>query len=163
MNNHVSELDLRSDLVCAGREPDPGGGRGSGRSFDGWMRRANLIAVECIGVTRARFVDRAARYASEREIVGPQAGQNQHPVRDRVGVRSGRAADLMRFRAAQRSDAAGRVGPGGEHGRAAGVQRCVGAANACVDTHGGNGFNAEFDVERKFRETRADQVAPTLN
>ena len=69
----------------------------------------------------------------------------------------------MRFRAAELFDAGGPCGPEANMAKLLASNAVRAAANACVDTHGGNGFNAEFDVERKFRETRLYQVAPISN
>jgi acyl-CoA dehydrogenase len=119
-----------------------------------------LIAGECIGNGRW-FVDRATRRAREREVFGRPIGANQgiqFPLaRAHVDVE---AADLMRFDAAARFDRHERCGAQANMALLLAADAAWNAANAAMQTFGGYGVDAEYDVERKFRETRLFQVAP---
>ena len=119
-----------------------------------------LIAAECIG-DGYWFVERATKYANERVVFDRPIGKNQgvqFPIAEAyIEVE---AASLMRFRACELYDAKEAVRRRGEHGEAARGQGILGSGNACLQTHGGFGFACEYDVERKFRETRLYQVAP---
>jgi acyl-CoA dehydrogenase len=162
MNNHVSELTF-VDLVVPAENLIGGEGRGFRAIVDGWNAERILIAAECVGDARW-FVDRAARYASEREVFNRKLGENQSiqfPIASAYAQTE--AADLMRFRAAQLFDAGQPCGAEANMAKLLASNAAWAAANACVDTFGGNGFNAEHDVERKFRETRLYQVAPISN
>ena len=123
-----------------------------------------LIAAECIGDGRW-FVERASRYASERVVFGRPIGANQgvqFPIaRAHAAVE---AADLMRWKAAWLlRRRASRAAPRRTWRSCSRREASWQAANACLDTHGGFGFAAEYDVERKFRETRLYKVAPVSN
>jgi acyl-CoA dehydrogenase len=119
-----------------------------------------LIAAECIGNGRW-FVDRATRRATERVVFGRPIGQNQgiqFPIaRAHISVE---AADLMRFRAASLFDQGEPCGAEANMALLLAADAAWEAANAAVQTFGGYGFDAEYDVERKFRETRLFKVAP---
>jgi acyl-CoA dehydrogenase len=119
-----------------------------------------LIAAECIGDGRW-FVEKAARYASEREVFGRPIGANQgvqFPVaRAHAAIE---AADLMRYKAAWLFEQGEPAGAEANMAKLLAAEASWAAANACLDTHGGWGFAEEYDVERKFRETRLYQVAP---
>jgi acyl-CoA dehydrogenase len=138
-------------------------GRGFRQIVDGWNAERILIAAECIGDGRW-FVEKAARYASEREVFGRPIGANQgvqFPIaRAHVAVE---AADLMRWRAAELFDAGASCGAEANMAKLLASEASWAAANACLDAHGGWGFAVEVDVERKFRETRLYQVAPVAN
>jgi acyl-CoA dehydrogenase len=128
--------------------------------LDGMNAERILIAAECVGDGRW-FVDRATRYATDRIVFDRPIGANQgvqFPIaRAHVNVE---AADLMRFEAARRFDAGLACGPQANMAKLLAADASWEAANACLQTHGGFGFAAEYDVERKFRETRLYQVAP---
>jgi acyl-CoA dehydrogenase len=119
-----------------------------------------LIAAECIGDGRW-FVERASRYASEREVFGRPIGRNQgvqFPIaRAHVHVE---AADLMRWKAADLFDAGKPCGAEANMAKLLAADASWEAADVALQTHGGYGFTAEYDIERKFRETRLYQVAP---
>jgi acyl-CoA dehydrogenase len=119
-----------------------------------------LIAAECIGDGRW-FIDKAQRYASERVVFGRPIGQNQgvqFPIaRAHVPVE---AADLMRCKAAALLDAGADAGAEANMAKLLAADASWEAANVCLQTHGGFGFASDYDVERKFRETRLYQVAP---
>jgi acyl-CoA dehydrogenase len=119
-----------------------------------------LIAAECIG-DGFWFIDRATRYAGERIVFDRPIGENQgvqFPIaRAYANVR---AADLMRYEAARLYDAGQPCGAEANMAKLLAADASWEAANVCLQTHGGFGFAAEYDVERKFRETRLYQVAP---
>jgi len=119
-----------------------------------------LIAAECIG-DGYWFVDRITKYASERSVFGRPIGQNQgvqFPIAESyIEVR---AADLMRFDACRLFDAGKPCGAEANMAKYLAAKASWEAANACLQFHGGYGFASEYDVERKFRETRLYQVAP---
>jgi acyl-CoA dehydrogenase len=119
-----------------------------------------LIAAECVG-DAYWFVDRARAYAGERVVFDRPIGQNQgiqFPIA-RAFVNA-RAADAMRYQAAALHDAGKPYGAEANMAKLLCADASWEAANACLQTHGGFGFAAEYDIERKFRETRLYQVAP---
>jgi acyl-CoA dehydrogenase len=135
-------------------------GRGFKYILDGLNAERILIAAECIG-DGYWFVDRARNYASERVVFDRPIGQNQgiqFPIaRAYVNVE---AANLMRYKAAALFDAHQPCGAEANMAKLLGADASWEAANVCLQTHGGFGFAAEYDIERKFRETRLYQVAP---
>ena len=135
-------------------------GQGFRYILDGMNAERILIAAECIG-DGYWFVDRARAYASDRVVFDRPIGQNQgvqFPIaRAYAAVR---AADLMRYEAAGLFDAGRPCGPEANMAKLLAADASWEAANVCLQTHGGFGFAAEYDVERKFRETRLYQVAP---
>jgi acyl-CoA dehydrogenase len=119
-----------------------------------------LIAAECIG-DGYWFVEKASKYAKERVVFGRPIGQNQgvqFPIAE--SYMEVRAADLMRFRAAELYAAHQPCGAEANMAKHLAAKASWEAANMCLQTHGGFGFAAEYDVERKFRETRLFLVAP---
>lgn len=119
-----------------------------------------LIAAECVG-DAWWFIDRAKAYANERIVFDRPIGQNQgiqFPIA-RAYVNT-RAADSIRYQAAALHDAGQSYGTEANMAKLLCADASWEAANACLQTHGGFGFAAEYDVERKFRETRLYQVAP---
>jgi acyl-CoA dehydrogenase len=135
-------------------------GQGFRYILDGLNAERTLIAAECIG-DGYWFVDRARRYASERVVFGRPIGQNQgvqFPIAEcYIEIE---AANLMRFHAASLFDAGKPCGAQANMAKLLAAKASWEAANVCLQTHGGFGFACEFDVERKFRETRLYQVAP---
>jgi len=135
-------------------------GQGFKYILDGLNAERTLIAAECIG-DGYWFVDKVTAYAKERIVFGRPIGQNQgvqFPIaRSFVNVE---AASLMRFEAARRFDAHEPCGAQGNMAKLLAADASWEAANACLQFHGGFGFACEYDVERKFRETRLYQVAP---
>ena len=119
-----------------------------------------LIAAECIGDGHW-FVDKVTAYAKERVVFGRPIGQNQgvqFPIAESyIEIE---AADLMRFEACRLYDAGEPCGAQANMAKYLAAKASWEAANACIQFHGGFGFAAEYDVERKFRETRLYQVAP---
>ncbi|GGR33872.1 acyl-CoA dehydrogenase family protein [Deinococcus ruber] len=128
--------------------------------LDGMNAERILISAECVG-DGYWFTERSSRYAGERVVFDRPIGQNQgvqFPIaRAYVNVR---AADLMRYQAAALFDAGQPCGAEANMAKLLAADASWEAANACLQTHGGFGFAAEYDVERKFRETRLYQVAP---
>ena len=135
-------------------------GKGFRYILDGMNAERILIAAECIGDGHW-FIDKATRYAKDRVVFDRPIGQNQgvaFPIaRAHVNVE---AADLMRWKAAQMFDAALACGAEANMAKLLAADASWESANVCLQTHGGFGFAAEYDVERKFRETRLYQVAP---
>jgi acyl-CoA dehydrogenase len=135
-------------------------GQGFRYILDGMNAERILIAAECIG-DGYWFVDRARTYANERVVFDRPIGKNQgiqFPIaRAYANVR---AADLMRYEAARLFDAGQSAGAEANMAKLLAADASWEAANVCLQTHGGFGFAAEYDVERKFRETRLYQVAP---
>ena len=135
-------------------------GQGFRYILDGLNAERTLIAAECIG-DAYWFVDRARRYASDRQVFGRAIGQNQgiqFPIAaDYIETE---AANLMRFRACALFDAGQPCGAEANMAKYLAAKASWEAANTCLQTHGGFGFACEYDVERKFRETRLYQVAP---
>ncbi|RQU44060.1 acyl-CoA dehydrogenase [Burkholderia cenocepacia] len=135
-------------------------GQGFKYILDGLNAERTLIAAECIG-DGYWFIDKVSRYVKERVVFGRPIGQNQgvqFPIaRAFVNVE---AASLMRFDAARRFDAHAPCGAQANMAKLLAADASWEAANACLQFHGGFGFACEYDVERKFRETRLYQVAP---
>ncbi|ROT97335.1 acyl-CoA dehydrogenase [Altererythrobacter sp. FM1] len=135
-------------------------GKGFKYILDGLNAERTLIAAECIG-DGYWFIDRSSAYAKDRIVFGRPIGQNQgvqFPIAD--AYMEIRAADLMRFRAAELFDAHQPCGAEANMAKHLAAKASWEAANVCLQTHGGFGFANEYDVERKFRETRLYQVAP---
>ena len=128
--------------------------------LDGLNAERTLIAAECIG-DGYWFIDRVSRYANERVVFGRPIGQNQgvqFPIADAyIEVE---AANLMRFKACELFDAHQPCGAEANMAKYLAAKASWEAANVCIQYHGGFGFACEYDVERKFRETRLYQVAP---
>ncbi len=160
MMNHATtelffdDLEVPQDALV-GEE-----GKGFRYLLDGLNAERILIAAECIGDGRW-FVERAAKYARDRVVFNRPIGQNQgvqFPIaRAHVNVES---ADLMRFRAAELFDRGEPCGAEANMAKLLAADASWEAANVAVQTHGGFGFAEDYDVERKFRETRLYQVAP---
>jgi acyl-CoA dehydrogenase len=138
-------------------------GRGFRYILDGMNAERILIAAECIGDGRW-FIDRAVTYARERVVFGRPIGANQgiqFPIAK--AYTAVQAADRTRFHAAALYDDGAPSGAEANLAKYLASEASWEAANACLDTHGGFGFAAEYDVERKFRETRLYRVAPVSN
>ena len=162
MNHNTTEVFFDNVIIpedsLVGEE-----GRGFKYILDGMNAERILIAAECIGDGRF-FLDRAVAYANSREIFGGPIGKNQgvqFPLaRSYMQLR---AADLVRFDAAARFDAGEDCGAQANTAKFLAAEASWAAGNAAIDTHGGMGFAEEYDIERKFRETRLYQVAPINN
>ena len=135
-------------------------GQGFKYILTGLNAERTLIAAECIG-DGYWFIDRVTKYASERVVFGRPIGQNQgvqFPIAEAfIEVQ---AADLMRYEACRLYDGGQPCGAQANMAKYLAAKASWEAANACIQFHGGFGFACEYDVERKFRETRLYQVAP---
>jgi acyl-CoA dehydrogenase len=135
-------------------------GQGFRYLLDGLNAERILIAAECVGDGRW-FIERATKYANDRVVFGRPIGQNQgvqFPIaRAHVNVE---AADLMRVRAAELFDRGEACGAEANMAKLLAADASWEAANVAVQTHGGFGFAEDYDIERKFRETKLYQVAP---
>ncbi|HSM70357.1 MAG TPA: acyl-CoA dehydrogenase family protein, partial [Anaerolineales bacterium] len=122
-----------------------------------------LIAAESIGDARF-FIDQATRYANEREVFGIPIGKNQGVQFPIAAVYAQtEAADLVRYKAACRFDAGDKAGPEANMAKYLASEAAWAAANMCMDTFGGYGMAVEYNIERKFRESRLYKVAPVAN
>ena len=138
-------------------------GRGFSYIIDGWNAERILVASEAIGDGRW-FIDRSVKYGSERVLFGKPIGANQglqFPIAQAYAHIE--AADLMRFQAAGKFDRREKCGAEANMAKLLASEAAWEAANICLTTHGGYGFAREYDVERKFRETRLLTVAPVSN
>jgi acyl-CoA dehydrogenase len=135
-------------------------GQGFRYILNGLNAERALIAAECIG-DGYWFIDKVTAYAKERQVFGRPIGQNQgvqFPIAESfIEVE---AANLMRFEACRLYDAGQPCGAQANMAKLLAAKASWEAANACIQFHGGFGFACEYDVERKFRETRLYQVAP---
>jgi acyl-CoA dehydrogenase len=163
MMNHATTEVFLDDVEVAGDALVGEEGQGFRYILDAMNAERILIAAECIGDGRW-FVDKAAHYASERVVFGRPIGANQgvqFPIaRAHAAIE---AADLVRYKAAWLFEAGEPCGPEANVAKLLASEASWQAANACLDTHGGYGFAAEYDVERKFRETRLYSIAPISN
>lgn len=135
-------------------------GQGFKYILDGLNAERTLIAAECIG-DGYWFIDRVSRYVKDRVVFGRLIGQNQgvqFPIAEaHIELE---AANLMRFKACELFDRREACGAEANMAKYLAAKASWEAANACLQFHGGFGFACEYDVERKFRETRLYQVAP---
>jgi acyl-CoA dehydrogenase len=162
INHHTNQVFFDGVVVQAtnliGEE-----GMGFRYIIDGWNAERILVAAEAIGDGRW-FIERAAKYASERIVFGRPIGSNQgiqFPIAKAYAAIE--AADLVRYQAATKFDRKEKCGAEANMAKLLASEAAWEAANACLTTHGGYGFAAEYDVERKFRETRLLTVAPVSN
>jgi acyl-CoA dehydrogenase len=135
-------------------------GQGFKYILDGLNAERVLIAAECIG-DAYWLIDKARRYANERVVFDRPIGKNQgiqFPIAD--AYIETEAANLMRFETCRLFDDGKPCGPQANMAKYLAAKASFEAANTCLQTHGGFGFACEYDVERKFRETRLYQVAP---
>lgn len=163
MMNHASTevfldgVELPADALV-GEE-----GKGFRYILDGMNAERILIAAECIGDGRW-FVEKAARYASDRVVFGRPIGSNQGVQFPLAHAHASiEAADLMRYKAAWLFEQGEPAGAEANMAKLLAAEASWEAANACLDAHGGWGFAEEYDVERKFRETRLYTIAPVSN
>jgi acyl-CoA dehydrogenase len=162
MNHNTTEVFLDDVIIPAdalvGEE-----GKGFRYILDGMNAERILIAAECIGDGRF-LLEKAVAYANERVVFDKPIGSNQgvqFPLAKAYAQL--RAADLMRFDAAAKYDAHVKCAAEANMAKLLCSEASWAAANAALDTHGGFGFAVEYDIERKFRETRLYQVAPINN
>ena len=163
MMNHGTTEVFFDDLALPADALIGEEGKGFRYILDGMNAERILIASECIGDGRF-FTERASRYAGEREVFGRPIGANQgvqFPIaRAHMAIE---AADLMRWKATWLYEQGEPCGAEANMAKYLASEASWEAANACVDTHGGLGFAEEYDIERKFRETRLYSVAPVSN
>ena len=160
MVNHETNELFFDDLEIPAENLIGEEGKGFRYILDGMNAERILIAAECVG-DGYWFVERACGYAKERVVFGRPIGMNQgvqFPLaRAYINVE---AANLMRFRSAELFDAGQACGAEANMAKLLAADASWEAANAAIQTHGGFGFATEYDIERKFRETRLYQVAP---
>jgi alkylation response protein AidB-like acyl-CoA dehydrogenase len=159
MNHATTEVFLDNVRIPAanliGEE-----GQGFRYILSGMNAERILIAAECVGDAKW-FIDKAGAYARERQVFGRPIGQNQGVQFPLARAYAGmRAAELMVAEAARLFEAGAPCGAEANMAKLLASEAAWAAAEACVQTHGGFGFAEEFDIERKFRETRLYQVAP---
>jgi acyl-CoA dehydrogenase len=162
MNNQTNAIEFH-DLEVPADHMIGDEGNGFRCVIDSWNAERILIAGECIGDGRW-FIDRAVSRANERVVFDKPIGANQgvqFPIANAYARIE--AADLIRYKAAIKFDAGESCGPEANMAKLLASEASWEAANVCLDTHGGYGFLAEYDVERKFRETRLYTVAPVNN
>ena len=159
LNNETNEL-LFEDLEIPANSLIGEEGKGFRYILDGMNAERILIAAECIGNGRW-FVERATARAKDRVVFGRQIGQNQG-IQFPIAKAHARveAADLMRLRAAELFDAGEACGAEANMALMLAAEASWEAANVAMQTFGGYGVDAEYGIERKFRETRLYQVAP---
>ena len=162
MNHATTEIFL-DDVFVPSENLVGDEGKGFRYILDGMNAERVLIAAECVGDGRW-FIEKASAYASEREVFGRPIGANQgiqFPIAEAYAAIE--AANLMRYKAAWLFEQGLPCGAEANMAKLLGAEAAWQAANACLDTHGGFGFAEEYDIERKFRETRLYKVAPVSN
>ncbi|HLJ62825.1 MAG TPA: acyl-CoA dehydrogenase family protein [Stellaceae bacterium] len=160
MLNHATTAVFFDDLEIPGENLIGEEGRGFRYILDGMNAERILIAAECLGDARW-FIGKAVAYASERTVFGRPIGQNQgiqFPIARAYAMTE--AASLMVERAVGLYEAGEACGAEANMAKLLAADASWAAADMCLQTHGGFGFAEEYDVERKFRETRLYQVAP---
>ena len=162
MNHNTTEVFF-DDVVIPDEALIGEVGRGFRYILDGMNAERILIASECLGDGRF-LLERAVQYANTREVFGGPIGANQgvqFPLARAYAAL--RAADLVRFEAARMYDAKEKCAEEANMAKLLASEASWAAANASMDAHGGFGFAVEYDIERKFRETRLYQTAPINN
>jgi hypothetical protein len=160
MMNHATTQIFFDDLRVPAENLIGEEGQGFRYILAGMNAERILIAAECVGDAKW-FIAKATQYAKERELFGRPIGQNQgvqFPIARAYSQM--RAAELMVHEAARKYDAGEDIGAEANMAKLLAADASWTAADMCVQTHGGFGFAEEYDVERKFRETRLYQVAP---
>ena len=160
MMNHATTQIFFDDLRVPAENLIGEEGQGFRYILAGMNAERILIAAECIGDAKW-FIAKATQYAKDRELFGRPIGQNQgvqFPIARAYAQM--RAAELMVHEAARKYDAGEDIGAEANMAKLLAADASWAAADMCVQTHGGFGFAEEYDVERKFRETRLYQVAP---
>jgi len=160
MMNHATTQVFFDDLRVPAENLIGEEGKGFRYILAGMNAERILIAAECIGDAKW-FIEKASGYAKERMLFGRPIGKNQgvqFPIARAYAQM--RAAELMVHEAARKYEAGEDIGPEANMAKLLAADASWFAADMCVQTHGGFGFAEEYDVERKFRETRLYQVAP---
>ena len=160
MMNHATTQIFFDDLRVPAENLIGEEGQGFRYILSGMNAERILIAAECIGDAKW-FIAKATQYAKDRALFGRPIGQNQgvqFPIARAYAQM--RAAELMVHEAARKYDAGEDIGAEANMAKLLAADASWAAADMCVQTHGGFGFAEEYDIERKFRETRLYQVAP---
>ena len=160
MINHATTEVFIDDLKVPAENLIGEEGQGFRHILDGMNAERILIAAECIGDARW-FIEKASAYARERKVFGRPIGKNQgvqFPIA--LAYVATEAADLMVQKAATLFDGAESCGAEANMAKLLASEASWAAADMCLQTHGGFGFAEEFDIERKFRETRLYRIAP---
>ena len=160
MMNHATTQIFFDDLRVPAENLIGEEGQGFRYILSGMNAERILIAAECIGDAKW-FIAKATQYAKDRALFGRPIGQNQgvqFPIARAYAQM--RAAELMVHEAARKYDSGEDIGAEANMAKLLAADASWAAADMCVQTHGGFGFAEEYDIERKFRETRLYQVAP---
>ncbi|NBP72098.1 MAG: acyl-CoA dehydrogenase [Alphaproteobacteria bacterium] len=163
MINHATTEVFFDDLVIPADSLVGEEGKGFRYILDGMNAERILIAAECIGDARW-FIRKATDYANDRQVFGREIGKNQgiqFPIAE--AYMQTEAANLMVEHAARVYEAGGRAGAEANMAKYLASEASWKAADMCMQTHGGFAFAEEYDVERKFRETRLYRIAPISN
>ena len=163
MINHATTEVFFDDLVIPANSLVGEEGKGFRYILDGMNAERILIAAECIGDARW-FIKKATDYANDRQVFGREIGKNQgiqFPIAE--AYMATEAANLMVEKAAAVYEAGGRAGAEANMAKYLASEASWQAADMCMQTHGGFAFAEEYDVERKFRETRLYRIAPVSN
>jgi len=160
MMNHAATEVFFDDLEVPTENLIGAEGKGFRYILSGMNAERMLIAAECVGDAKW-FLDKASAYARDRRVFDRPIGQNQgvqFPIARAYA--NMRAAELMVREALQLYESGANPGPEANMAKMLAADASFEAANVCIQTHGGFGFAEEYDIERKFRETRLYQVAP---
>ena len=160
MMNHATTEVFFDDLRVPAENLIGEEGKGFRHILSGLNAERILIASECVGDAKW-FIDKASSYARDRQVFGRPIGQNQgiqFPIAK--AYTNMRAAELMMREALRHYESGANQGPEANMAKMLAADASFEAANACIQTYGGFGFAEEYDIERKFRETRLYQVAP---
>ena len=163
MINHATTEVFFDDLVIPANSLVGEEGKGFRYILDGMNAERILIAAECIGDARW-FIKKATDYANDRKVFGREIGKNQgiqFPIAE--AYMATEAANLMVEKAAEVYEGGGRAGAEANMAKYLASEASWQAADMCMQTHGGFAFAEEYDVERKFRETRLYRIAPVSN
>jgi acyl-CoA dehydrogenase len=163
MINHATTEVFFDDLVIPANSLVGEEGKGFRYILDGMNAERILIAAECIGDARW-FIQKATDYANDRQVFGREIGKNQgiqFPIAE--AYMATEAANLMVEKAAAVYEGGGRAGAEANMAKYLASEASWMAADMCMQTHGGFAFAEEYDVERKFRETRLYRIAPVSN
>ena len=163
MINHATTEVFFDDLVIPANSLVGEEGKGFRYILDGMNAERILIAAECIGDARW-FIKKATDYANDRQVFGREIGRNQgiqFPIAE--AYMATEAANLMVEKAAEVYEGGGRAGAEANMAKYLASEASWKAADMCMQTHGGFAFAEEYDVERKFRETRLYRIAPVSN
>lgn len=160
MMNHATTSVFFDNMVVPAANLVGDEGKGFRYILSGMNAERLLIAAECIGDAKW-FIDKASAYAREREVFGRPIGQNQgvqFPIARAYAQM--RAAELLVHEGLRKYEAGENCGEEANMAKMLAAEASFAAGDACIQTHGGFGFAAEYDIERKYRETRLYQVAP---